>query len=342
MSNRQYKRHCLNILSLALLFQVLATGTSAELQMNQSDRDMHRHVLESSPNPKGGLVDPLAHARLATIYIGRAANVKGLTVDDYYPTKDIKFYEQATAFVYAYPVRNAHRKMKVIERTETTTKGLIWNGLWVVTCKHCVEGKKLIGVRLNTVDGDTSTYLSEENVWTIHPTMDVAVTMLPFGRNPRLTFTALERSHAAGRRELKSNKFHEGTPVVTIGYPIGMIEGGRANYPVIREGYIGQIQGYLANDKQHPHFLVAGSVFPGNSGGPVLVPAGTRKPMRMELAQTVLIGMACKQTNIRTRRDDGRQSRVYQNADLAVVIPVDVIHETIESSAQWRQDGYKP
>ncbi len=341
MSNRQYKRCCLCILSVALLSQVFATVTSAELQMNKGDLSMHRQVLESAPKPKGGLLDPLGHARLATIFIAPAVNVKGSMVNDYYPTKDIKFYGKATAFVYAYPVRNAHRKMKVVERTETTTKGLIWNGLWIVTCKHCVEGKRLIGVRLNTADGGTSTYLSNENVWTTHPTMDVAVTMLPLGRNPRLAFTALERSHAAGRRELKANKFYEGIPVVTIGYPIGMIEGGRANYPVIRKGYIGQIQGYLANDKQHPHFLVAGSVFPGNSGGPVLVPAGTRKPMGMELGQTVLIGMACKQMNIRASTDDGRRSRVYQNADLAVVIPVDVIHETIESSVQWRQDGYK-
>ena len=278
MSNRRDKRHCLNILGLALLSQVLATGTSApdqELQMMKGDRGMHRQVLTASANPKGGLVDPLAHARLATIYVGRVANVKGLMGNDYYPTKDIKFDGHATAFVYAYPVRNAHRKMKVIERTETTTRGLIWNGLWIVTCKQCVEGKKLIGVRLNTGDGGTSTYLSKENVWTTHPTMDVAVTMLPLGRNPRLDFTALERSHAAGRRGLKTNMLDEGTPVVIIGYPIGMIDGGRANYPVIREGYIGQIQGYLANDQQHPHFLVAGSAFPGNSGGPVLVPAGT-------------------------------------------------------------------
>ena len=64
--------------------------------------------------------------------------------------------------------------------------------------------------------------------------------------------------------------------------------------------------------------------------------------MGMELGETVLIGMACAQMNVRARTDGGRQSTVLQNADLAVVIPVDAIHETIESSAQWRQDGYKP
>ena len=343
MRNRRYKRHFIILLNLFLVSQVTAVTTRAaaqELQKNMVDRDIDRQVLASPVDPKGGLVDPLAHARRATIYVGSAVNVKGMTSNGFYTTDDIEFHTQATGFLYAYPVRNAHRRMKVIERTDTTRRGLIWNGVWMVTCKHCVEGEKLIGVRINTVDGGTRTYLSAENEWTIHPTMDVAVAMLPLGRDTRIDFDYLERAHAVGRQGLKINQLNEGTPVVIIGYPTGMIRGGRMNYPVIREGYIGQIQGYLANDPHHPNFLVAGSVFPGNSGGPVLVPAGIRKPMGMELGQTVLIGMVCAQRLAPTTAHDGVPSRVSQSADLAVVVPVDVIDETIKSSAQWQSTGY--
>jgi hypothetical protein len=113
------------------------------------------------------------------------------------------------------------------------------------------------------------------------------------------------------------------------------------NYPVIREGHIGQIQGYLANDPHHPYFLVVGSASPGNSGGPVLVPAGIRRPMGMELGQTVLIGMVCAQRLTPVTEHGSVQSRVsQQSADLAEVVPVDVIDETIESSAQWQRTGY--
>ena len=343
MRNRCYKRCFLFLGALFLICQASAIGTRAvaqELQKNMVERDIERQVPAAPAGPKRGLVDSLANARRATIYVGRAVNVKGRTVNGFYPTENIEFHAQATGFLYAYPVRNAHKRMKVIEKTETTRKGLIWNGLWIVTCKHCVEGKKLIGVRINTVDGGTRTYLSAENEWTPHPTMDVAVAMLPLGRDTRVAFEHIERSHAAGRQGLKLNQFHEGTPVVIIGYPTGMITRGRMNYPVIREGRIGQIQGYLANDPHHPYFLVAGSAFPGNSGGPVLVPAGIRRPMGMELGQTVLIGMVCAQRLAPTTTHDTAPSRVWQSADLVEVVPVDVIDETIESSAQWRRTGY--
>ena len=328
MRNRQRERFFL--VSVLVISQVLAIGVSAvtqESQDNMADR-------------RGSLVDPLANARRATIYVGRASNINGMTASGFYATEEIEFHTQATGFLYAYPVRNAHKRMKVIERTETGTRGLVWKGVWIVTCKHCVEGENLIGVRIDTLGGGTRTYLSLESDWTTHPTMDVAVAMLPLGRDTRVDFDYLDSSHAVGREGLIINQLHEGTPVVIIGYPIGMITGGKMNYPVIREGYIGQIHGYLSNDPAHHFFLVAGSVFPGNSGGPVLVPAGLRRPMGMELGQTVLIGMVCAQQLAPATAPGGLSSRLSQSADLAQVVPVDVIEETIESSAQWQGSGY--
>ena len=190
-------------------------------------------------------------------------------------------------------------------------------------------------MRFNTTDGKTKVYLSREDEWTIHPTEDVAVSMLPLGRARDLELIAFERGYAAGRRGITQNKFYEGTPVAIIGYPIGMINEGIRNYPLVRYGHIGQIQGYLAGDPKHTYFLVAGSVFHGNSGGPVVVPAGTRNPSGMELAQTALIGMACAYRGAPTVIQGAVTSAVVQNADLTQVIPVDVIHETIELSRNW-------
>ena len=266
--------------------------------------------------------------------------VNGLTANGYYPTDDIEFKARASAFLYAYPVRNAHRRMTVTERTDTYVKGLVWNGLWAVTCRHCVEGEWRIGVRVNTVHGGTTTYLSAESDWTKHPTMDVAVAMLPLGQQADVQFAYINRSHAAGRQGLVLNRFHEGTPVTMIGYPRGMTLGGRANYPVVRNGHIGQIQGYLDQDPSHGHFLVAGSAFPGNSGGPVVVPAGIQSANGMHLGQTVLIGMVCARELAPAPVSGQAAGSVMQNADLTKIVPIDVIHETIESSEEWLQGGY--
>ena len=314
-------------------FAPTSQGTASASEENGTRTSVSR---EGRP----ALVDPLADARQATLYVGRAVHVNGLTANGYYPTADIEFETRASAFLYAYPVRNAHRRMTVTERTDTYVKGLVWKGLWAVTCKHCVEGKRRIGVRINTVQGGTTTYLSAESNWTKHPTLDVAVAMLPLGQQTGIQYAYFDSSHAAGRQGLVLNGFREGIPVTMIGYPLGMTAGGRANYPVVRNGHIGQIQGYLDQDPRHEHFLVAGSVFPGNSGGPVVVPAGIRNANGRQLGQTVLIGMVCALEFAPAPVPGFPSGSVLQNADLTQVVPIDIVHETIENAHDWQQDGY--
>ena len=88
--------------------------------------------------------------------------------------------------------------------------------------------------------------------------------------------------------------FWEGTPVSMIGFPAGMIEGGKKNYPVVRGGTIAQIQGYLDRDPEHRNFLIDGSVFGGNSGGPIVVRKGVMNCENQALSHTVLTVLSHK------------------------------------------------
>jgi len=114
----------------------------------------------------------------------------------------------------------------------------------------------------------------------------------------------------------------EGDEVFIIGFPIGWRDG-RRDYPIVRHAVLAQIQGWLHNE--HKTFLVDGSVFKGNSGGPVITKAqslaveGTSSNSR-----ALLVGMV-------------KAYRPYitnENADLGVITPMDAIDETIQIAIQ--------
>ncbi len=136
--------------------------------------------------------------------------------------------------------------------------------------------------------------------------------------------------------------FWEGTPVSMIGFPAGMIEGGKKNYPVVRGGTIAQIQGYLDRDPEHRNFLIDGSVFGGNSGGPIVVRKGVMNCENQALSHTVLIGMVSATVRVETERHDQSPRDVFENAGLVHGVSVDAINDTIHryyvSSANSKED----
>ena len=83
--------------------------------------------------------------------------------------------------------------------------------------------------------------------WTVHPTEDVAVSPLSLGGQDinDVDVATLGDEDTAPKSQIARMGFYESTPVYMVGFPVGMIEGGKKNYPVVRVGTIAQIQGYL-------------------------------------------------------------------------------------------------
>ena len=205
---------------------------------------------------------------------------------------------------------------------------------YAVTCKHVLHGchpAQPIHLRHNleaTQHGHQVLELrSEAADWYPHPTEDVAV--CPTGLVEGYDFDSLaydsSDSNIVTRANAETLGITEGDEVYILGYPTGKMLGLR-DYPVVRGGMVGQIQGWI--NGEHPTFLVSGSVFPGNSGSTVLTKPQFAGVADLPMPQhNHLIGMISAYMEVDL---EPNLLGLAQNADLAVVVPMDAINEAVE------------
>ena len=283
--------------------------------------------------------DPLGEVKKAIVAIGKLPEeVSGAGAEPYFDGAVVDFEVEGTGFVYVHtPLEFAEGKSEPDPKT-----GMVyyWAMIWIVTCKHCVAETGVTAVRVNTTDGSTRIYAVDAERWTRHPTEDVAITALPIGGGHErheeveaavrsVEFASIDDKKTAQKPQIVRMGFFEATPVSILGFPIGMMEGGRKNYPVVRSGSIAQIQGYLDGDPEPAGFLIDGSGFGGNSGGPAVVRKGTLNSEGRALSDTVLIGMVSGSAYTHALYADESASEVMENAGLVHVVAVEDIHATV-------------
>ena len=246
--------------------------------------------------------------------------------------------KNATGFLYGYPNSGRRKDEK---------SGF---GLWLVTCKHVIteavdeKGLNELLVRMNKSDqGEMQTfriYLQREDEpeWTLHPTEDVAV--IPTSVSDLESKGIQWQTFAAGRNAFSRKEslafgLSEGDEVFILGFPTGW-RSGRQDYPIVRHGVLAQVQGWL--NQEHNTYLVDGSGFPGNSGGPVVTKPqisaifGTKAKER-----SALIGMVSDRklsdisTNLPNLEETGY---LEETADIIEVVPMDSIDECIVLAMQ--------
>ena len=279
-------------------------------------------------NPgKQRVQDVLREVKMATVAIGRPADsVEGV------PRGNMEIV--SSGFLYAYAPHGLSPERSPI---------------WVVTCRHsvwqdAVDGR-VIAVRVNIKGAGRAVDRVLVRRWYVHANEDVAVAMLrlpgsqtevaPGDRFVSIQGAGLEvESFGTGsiafRDDIVRLGFYEYTPVAIVGFPIGMIEEGNKDYPVVRSGRIAQMQGYIDGDPAHRSFLVDGSVFGGNSGGPVVVPKGTLLEGLRILEGTALIGMVSNRRVMPISDGPDGASGGVENADLTGVVAMEVVRELIE------------
>ena len=225
----------------------------------------------------------------------------------------VDFDVEGTGFLHAYtPIEFAERKSDPDRKS-----GAVYYRaqFWIVTCQHCVQDTPVVPVRVDTTDG-TQVYTIRASKWWMDPDQDVAMTPFGLERNSEtvsheaalrafqeLVVSSAGKEGAATRGQINQLGFSEPTPVYMIGFPAGMIEGGRKNHPVVRGGTTARIQGHLDGDTEHRTFLIDGSAFAGRSGGPIVVRKGTMKSENQALSHTVLIGIVSQAVQVETIRD---------------------------------------
>lgn len=215
--------------------------------------------------------------------------------------------------------------------------------IWLITNKHVLAGLKHVYVKFNSaVDPHSTDYriaLIARNgkpQWVGHPndTTDVAAISVPVSmlREQKRLFSYFKSDeHIATRQKLQENQITEGDRVFVLGFPMGLVDSSR-QYVICRGGVLARIRDYLEN--KATDFLVDATVFPGNSGGPVILcPSavaiqGTKTIEKADLIGVVKSYVPYSDLAVSSQT---RKPRIMfeENSGLAAVEPVDAILETV-------------
>jgi hypothetical protein len=145
----------------------------------------------------------------------------------------------------------------------------------------------------------------------------------------------------ANKEKLKSKAVSAGDGVFVLGFPMNLA-GVQRNYVIVRHGCIARISDMLEGTSSD--FLLDTFIFPGNSGGPVIL-----KPEAISITGTpsqnnaYLIGIVrayIPYTDTAISPQTGRPRISFEeNSGLAEVLPIDDIDQAIRS---WQQANPQP
>jgi len=216
--------------------------------------------------------------------------------------------------------------------------------LWLITNKHVLKDYRDVYIKFNsaqdTQSKDYKVPLIARNGrvrWVGHPTesVDVAAIHLyaKFLEKEERRFAFFQSdSHTMNRENMRAAGVTEGDHVFVLGFPMGLVKAER-QYVICRGGCIARVRDFVEGETSD--FLIDAPVFPGNSGGPVILcPStlaieGTNPINKADLVGIVkayvpYIDMAVSQQTLRAR------ITFEENSGLATVESVDSIIETVE------------
>ena len=220
--------------------------------------------------------------------------------------------------------------------------------VYLVTNRHVLEGiskqeaflharfnrpigakPKIYSLPLKGTDGSVS--------WIAHPNPDADVAVLSI--NVRLLeadgiefeFFASDVSTFT-LDQAREIEVSEGDGVFVLGFPLGEA-GEERNYAVVRQGIVARVQDWVKGNAGT--FLIDASIFPGNSGGPVLLKpeitsiVGTKRNNRCGLIGMVSSYLPYREVAV--SQQTGRPRMIFEeNSGLGVVVPHNVIEEAIK------------
>ena len=251
----------------------------------------------------------------------------------------------ATGFLYGYPTGRTNEDGQETYR------------LFLITNRHVIESASANDTRLHArfnrpMGADPSVYPlpitkpDGSTLWVTHPKQEIDVAVLSInGRQLRddgieFVFFASDK-HTLTLEQARENGMSEGDGIFVLGFPLGEA-GEERNYTVVRQGILARVQDWLKGNAHS--YLVDASIFPGNSGGPVLIKPEIAAIQGTKSNNTcALIGMVSSYLPYREvalSQQTGRPRMIFEeNSGLATVVPQDVINEAVQVAAEAARVG---
>lgn len=174
-------------------------------------------------------------------------------------------------------------------------------------------------------------------MWFPHPDPEIDVAVIPINApglkqaGIQVTFFSGDE-HVADRARATQLGVTEGDGVFVLGFPMQLV-GRERNYVIVRQGSIARIRDALSGISKE--FLLDIFVFPGNSGGPVVLKPeqgsveGTKPQQKALLIGVVTTYVPYQDVAISQQT---KRPRVIfeENSGLAAALPVDCIQQAVE------------
>lgn len=223
---------------------------------------------------------------------------------------------------------------------EETNKYLVY----LVTNRHVFEDARTAYLRFNPMKGRqareyTLQLISDKGgqLWQPHPDPEIDIAVIrvyaPKLREDGIQFSYYRSNLDVARlSDLREKGISEGDHAFVLGFPMGLV-GGERNFVIVRHASIARIRDAFGGEGKE--ILLDCFVFPGNSGGPVVLKPELASVMETKPVQSAdLIGVVTSYVPYRDVAVSTQTQRprviFEENSGLASVVPIDFVEEAIK------------
>lgn len=217
---------------------------------------------------------------------------------------------------------------------------------YLVTNKHVLSYKYSVVMRIPFCGGgdaqfnDCEISLIDENgmqTYAVHENDDIDIAVLPLSTDVDATnsISILDiDDDAKTSDELAEYGVAEGVFVYMLGYPLGLVNA-CSSKPICRLGCIARMSDL--KDERLRSYIVDMQNFPGSSGSPIFVRPeilkleGSPEPLKQCSLIGVAHGFIPWRDNLKSEQTDEIVEVRTENSGLALVYPVELIREAIDS-----------
>ncbi|KKS24075.1 MAG: hypothetical protein A2736_02955 [Candidatus Yanofskybacteria bacterium RIFCSPHIGHO2_01_FULL_41_27] len=224
--------------------------------------------------------------------------------------------------------------------------------IFLVTNRHVFEKRDFVDLRFNTKSEKPKIFRqglffpNNEPRWLAHKNKKIDLALLNVSpqilEENSVDFIFLSQEIFAYQRDFSKIGIEIGDAVYVLGFPLG-ISGNVQNFACVKWGIISRIDKEIV--KETKAFLLDSSIFPGNSGGPVIYrPTITRLNNTPAVGQPYLLGVVSGylpyEEKLFTHQTNPPSvvSLSRENSGLSFVVPMDFVRQILN---RWISENKK-